>query len=184
MHGRYHFVLVLETELIARNPHSMSRRLFEQINPKTTRTHTHKKGTWLLFSHHQNPCIQESKWYKYLDQGLLWKGKNSLPGHCIECDSFKVVTPQAIRQVITMLQEVFSSRSQQTLSEKGLKCKYCWEPRDRNYSTLPLRHKSSHRWCMKEGAWLRASKTLFTKTGVGGQDLAPVLDKGIWPHIN
>ena len=64
--SRYHFLLALETGLIAQSPHSMPRRPFKQINSKISLTHTHPKKEHQLFSHHQNPYIQHSKWYQFL----------------------------------------------------------------------------------------------------------------------
>ena len=80
-----------------------------------------------------------------------------------------------MRHVITILGEFVPNPESTNFLWKGPKCKYCWEPRDRNRSTLPLQHKSSHRGCVNQWAWQHANKTLFTKTGVGGQGLTPVL---------
>ena len=80
-----------------------------------------------------------------------------------------------MRHVITILEEFVLNPKSANFLWKGPKCKYCWEPRDRNRSTLPLQHESSDRGRLSQRAWRLANKTLFTKTGVGGQGLTPVL---------
>ena len=80
-----------------------------------------------------------------------------------------------MRHVITILEEFVLNPESANFLWKRPKCKYCWEPRDHNRSTLPLEHESSDRGCVNQRAWRRANKTLFTKTGVGGQGSTPVL---------